>query len=100
MSSSGPFYDAADHRPDEVAAMWDALTSIDALSEMPRHIVRADVRSATRDWPRPRARAFARAVQLLIRARRTRGVIQAFPRGGAPRGAAGASAPEFAFRGA
>ena len=71
--------------PDEVGAMWDALRSIDALSGMPRHVVRAYVRSATDGWHPTRARAFTRAVHLLVGARRTRGVIEAYPAGSRPR---------------
>jgi hypothetical protein len=65
--------------------MWDALRSIDALSGMPRHVVRAYVRSATDGWPPARAMAFTRAVHTLVRVRRTMGVIEAYPAGARPR---------------
>jgi DnaJ-domain-containing protein 1 len=70
---------------DETAAMWDALRSIDALADMPRHVVRAYVRSATRGWRHERARSFTRALHTLLRVRRTKGVIEAYPPGSRPR---------------
>jgi hypothetical protein len=74
---------APDH--DEAAALWDALQSIDALAGMPRHVVRAYVRSATEGWPRARARRFTHALHTLLRVRRAYGVIEAYPAGGRPR---------------
>ena len=80
------------HRPEppraedaEAAALWDALQSIDALSGMPRHVVRAYVRSATEGWSRDRARRFTHALHRLIQLRRSYGVIEAYPPGGRPR---------------
>lgn len=70
---------------EEAAALWDALQSIDALSGMPRHVVRAYVRSATEGWPNDRARRFTHALHMLLILRRTRGVIEAYPPGGRPR---------------
>ena len=69
----------------ESAAMWDALQSIDALADMPRHVVRAYVRSATEGWPRERARRFTHMLHRLIQLRRGYGVIEAYPPGGRPR---------------
>jgi hypothetical protein len=70
---------------DEAAALWDAMQSIDALSAMPRHVVRAYVRSATEGWPTERARKFTYALHMLIMIRRNHGVIEAYPPGGRPR---------------
>jgi hypothetical protein len=70
---------------DEAAALWDAMQSIDALSTMPRHVVRAYVRSATDGWPPERARRFTYTLHMLILIRRSYGVIEAYPRGGRPR---------------
>jgi hypothetical protein len=69
----------------EAEALWEALRSIDALSGMPRHVVRAYVRSATDGWPVARARCFTRTVHLLLRLRRSHGVIEAYPPGARPR---------------
>jgi hypothetical protein len=80
----GSHYSAA-RKAAEAEALWDALRSIDALSGMPRHVVRAYVRSATDGWPVARARTFTRTVHLLLLLRRTHGVIEAYPRGARPR---------------
>ena len=85
MDLSGPYVDTRSMAADETAAMWDALCSIDALSGMPRHVIRAYVRSATRGWRPERARAFTRAVHTLVKVRRTKGVIEAYPPGARPR---------------
>jgi hypothetical protein len=78
----------ADLRPkgqEEAAALWDAMQSIDALSQMPRHVVRAYVRSATDGWPHERARRFTYTLHMLIALRRSYGVIEAYPPGRRPR---------------
>jgi hypothetical protein len=77
--------DTSDRHRDETAAVWDAMQSIDALAAMPRHVVRAYVRSATESWPRERARRFTHMLHTLITIRRSYGVIDAYPRGGRPR---------------
>jgi hypothetical protein len=77
--------DVADRQRDEAAALWDAMQSLDALTEMPRHVVRAYVRSATHGWPPDRARRFTHTLHMLIILRRAYGVIEAYPRGGRPR---------------
>lgn len=82
---NGPHVHPATRKADETAALWDALRSIDALSDMPRHIVRAYVRSATMGWRTERARAFTRTLHALLRCRRDHGVIDAYPRGSRPR---------------
>ena len=84
MEDIGSAYATAG-RVAEAEALWDALRSIDALSGMPRHVVRAYVRSATDGWPIARARAFTRTIHLLLRLRRTHGVIEAYPPGARPR---------------
>jgi hypothetical protein len=79
---------AARPRPvgsDERDALWDLLRSIDALADMPRHVVRAYVRAQTTGWAPDRARGFARTVQTMLRLRREYGVIEAYPRGARPR---------------
>lgn len=85
MDLSNPYVDPRSMAPDETAAMWDALRSIDALTGMPRHVVRAYVRSTTHGWSPQRARAFTRAVHTLLKVRRTKGVIEAYPPGARPR---------------
>ena len=70
---------------DEAAALWDAMQSLDALSAMPRHVVRAYVRSATDGWPTERARRFTYTLHMLIMLRRSHGVIEAYAPGGRPR---------------
>ena len=85
METVAPPLDRHASRDDEAAALWDALQSIDALATMPRHVVRAYVRSATEGWPRPRARRFTHALHTLLRVRRAYGVIEAYPPGGRPR---------------